>query len=139
MEGQGYLSTNPAESAFSNWTKFILAYCDGSLHQGYRSEPIKYKNTSLYFKGSKIIKAQMAYIEKNYNISQASKVVWTGGSAGAVGAYIWSGYIRQYFQNGPKVYIIVDSGIFIDFPGHGTNNHHFATELKNLYRVSNGE
>lgn len=69
----------------------------------------------------------MAYIEKNYNISKASKVVWTGGSAGAIGAYLWSGYIRQYFQNGPKLYIIVDSGIFVDAAAHGTNNHHLAT------------
>jgi hypothetical protein len=65
--------------------------------------------------------------------------VFTGGSAGAVGAYLWSGYVRQYLQSVSKLYFVIDSGIFLDFPGHGTQNHHFATELKNLYRLSNLE
>lgn len=121
------MSTNPVESAFANWTKFIFIYCDGSLHQGYRSEPIKYKNSSLFFRGSKIIKAQLTYIEQNYKLSKASKIVWTGGSAGAIGAYLWSGYLRRFVQKDHQLSIIVDSGIFLDFPGHGTQNHHLAT------------
>ena len=62
FEGQGYLSSNPSKSKFAEWTKIILAYCDGSLHQGHRDEAISYKGTNLYFRGEKIIKSQLAYI-----------------------------------------------------------------------------
>lgn len=37
------------------------------------------------------------------------------------------------------MYFIVDSGIFVDLPGHGTQTHHFADELQSLYRVANAE
>lgn len=66
-------------------------------------------------------------------------MVFTGGSAGAVGAYLWSSYVQKLFQKDRQLYIIPDSGIFLDFPGHGTQNHHFATQLKTLYKVSNLE
>ena len=35
------------------------------------------------------MKAQLAYINQHYGLSSASKIVWTGSSAGAVGAYLW--------------------------------------------------
>lgn len=40
--GDGILSTNQLNS-FSDFTKVIFKYCDGSGHQGTRSTPIKYK------------------------------------------------------------------------------------------------
>ena len=70
-------------------------------------------------------------------MSLASKVVWSGGSAGAIGAFLWSGFLRKYIKNEHQLYFIIDSGIFLDFPGHGTQNHHLATQLKNLYKLSN--
>ena len=48
----GILEANPAKSKFAEWTKLLVGYCDGSLHQGYREAPIIYKNTSLYFRGA---------------------------------------------------------------------------------------
>jgi hypothetical protein len=62
LEGEAYLSVLSLENQFANWTKLILAYCDGALYQGYRSMPIQYKGASLYFRGSKLFKAQLAYI-----------------------------------------------------------------------------
>lgn len=83
------------------------------------------------------MKSQFAWIEQNYRLTQAKKVVWTGGSAGAVATYLWSSYIRKFLQPTQKLYHIVDSGIFIDFPSHGSTIHHFATQLKNMYKISN--
>lgn len=40
----GILSADPQESAFANWTKVIIMYCDGAFHQGYNRGPIKYKD-----------------------------------------------------------------------------------------------
>ena len=137
MEGQGYLSTNSSINKFSEWTKIILIYCDGSLHQGYRKEPIKYKNTNLYFRGEKIIQAQLKYIEDHYSLSKADRIVLTGGSAGAIGAYLWGNTVRTLAKDPSKVFIIPDSGIILDYPEHLTKSHNFLNPLKNLYKIAN--
>ena len=59
---QGYLSTNSSVSSFANWTKFVLGYCDGALHQGVNKDPIKYKDTELYFRGAAITRSHFAWI-----------------------------------------------------------------------------
>lgn len=59
---QGYLSLNPAVNPFANWTKFIFGYCDGSLHQGYNPEPVKYKDAQLYFRGGAISRSHFDWI-----------------------------------------------------------------------------
>lgn len=41
--GMGILTTDSAKSRFANWTKVVVGYCDGSLHQGHRKTPISYK------------------------------------------------------------------------------------------------
>lgn len=83
------------------------------------------------------MKAQLLYIQRNYDLSLADKVVWTGASAGGVGAYLWSSFLRKFVTKPNQLYTIVDSGIVLDFPAHGTQTHHFANELKNLYKLSN--
>jgi hypothetical protein len=40
---EGFLSLN--DSLYKNWNKVLFAYCDGSLHQGDKINPILYKDT----------------------------------------------------------------------------------------------
>lgn len=58
----GYLSTDPAKSKFYNWLKIIIQYCDGSLHQGSNSNPIKYKDASLFFRGADNTRSHFKYL-----------------------------------------------------------------------------
>jgi hypothetical protein len=46
------LSTDPAINDMANWTKILLGYCDGGMHQGNRKTPISYKGSKLYFRGA---------------------------------------------------------------------------------------
>lgn len=55
MQFNGSMSTDPKKNVFASWTKVYFIYCDGSLHQGHREAPIIYKNTSLYFRGNRIV------------------------------------------------------------------------------------
>jgi len=91
---QGYLSPNPAVSSFANWTKFIFGYCDGSLHQGYTKDPIKYKGIELYFRGAAITRSHIDWINEKYDLKGASKIVFTGGSAGGLAVNLWSNYVK---------------------------------------------
>ena len=68
---QGYLSTDPKVSSFANWTKIFIPYCDGAFHQGYVKEPIKYKDASLHFRGSKLTRSHLTWINSKYNLKSA--------------------------------------------------------------------
>ena len=87
---QGYLSTDPKVSSFANWTKIFIPYCDGAFHQGYVKEPIKYKDASLHFRGAKLTRSHLAWIDTKYNLKGASKVVLTGMSAGGIAVNMWN-------------------------------------------------
>ena len=92
----GSLSTNHSHSGFANWTKFFFPYCDGSFHQGYAKNPIKYKDAQLYFRGSAITRSHIKYIDSKYNLKGANKVIVTGMSAGGIATNIWTNYIKDY-------------------------------------------
>lgn len=113
---QGYLSTDPSKNSFATWTKIFLPYCDGSLHQGYAEQPIQYKDSSLYFRGSAITRSHLQWIESRYGLRVAEKIVLTGMSAGGVAVNLWSNYVKSLVPQPDKVYPISDSGVFLNFP-----------------------
>ena len=115
ITGEGYLSTNHLKNKFANWTKLIFAYCDGSLHQGYRKEPINYKGVNLYFRGAAITRAHFKWLLQYHNFANAKEVVITGLSAGGIGTYLWSNYAKSLVKNPEVVVSIPDSGVFILF------------------------
>lgn len=55
---EGILS-NSDQNQFREATKVFLKYCDGAGHQGFRKNPISYKDTKLYFNGDGITKNQL--------------------------------------------------------------------------------
>jgi O-palmitoleoyl-L-serine hydrolase len=120
---QGYLSTDPKISNFANWTKFIFGYCDGSLHQGYAEDPIKYKDAELYFRGAAITRSHFDWIDSKYDLKGAEKIIFTGGSAGGLGVNLWSNYVKDFVGDEKKVYSIPDSGVFFNFKSHTGNPH----------------
>jgi hypothetical protein len=134
---QGMPSTDPSRSRFSNWTKFIFAYCDGSFHQGNRDAPIPYKNTKLYMRGANITRAHLKYIQEKYNFNAASQVIVTGVSAGAMAAYMWTNHIQSLFTDPKVVSTIIDSGVFINDTSVKTGMPKSAIMSENLYKMAN--
>jgi hypothetical protein len=67
----GYLSTDPSRNKFAGWTKVVIQYCDGALHQGAKEESIKYKDTELYFRGAYNTRSHFQYLVDNYNFKNA--------------------------------------------------------------------
>ena len=64
-------------------------------------------------------------------------MVWTGGSAGAIGAYIWANEVIKYVSKDTKVHTILDSGFFLDFNAIGTHKSYLPIQLKNIYSLAN--
>jgi O-palmitoleoyl-L-serine hydrolase len=110
----GYLSTDPEKSKFATWTKVLIMYCDGSMHQGSNSNSIKYKDTEFFFRGADNTRAHFKYLLQNHNFAAATNVVLTGSSAGGIATALWINYVRSLL-NDPNVMVsIPDSGAFIN-------------------------
>jgi hypothetical protein len=89
---------------------------------GFKSNPIEYKGKKLYFRGENNTRAHFNYLHKNFNFFNASKIVISGTSAGAVATYQWGNYVYDLASNKPAVYLMPDSGIFLsDFVNPWTN------------------
>lgn len=50
---QGSISIDD-QNNFKDWKRVLLMYCDGSGHQGTKTSPVLYKNSSLYFRGHNV-------------------------------------------------------------------------------------
>jgi O-palmitoleoyl-L-serine hydrolase len=90
----GILSNDPNKNIFANWTKAVFLYCDGAFHQGYAKSPIKYKDTSLYFRGAAITRSHFKYMDSYFSFKAADKVVLTGSSAGGMATFVWADYLK---------------------------------------------
>lgn len=91
----GVLSTDPKKNAFANWTKIVMIYCDGAFHQGNNKNGIKYKDATLYFRGSVNTRSHFKYADLKYNLSAANKIVLTGSSAGGMAVNMWHQYLKD--------------------------------------------
>lgn len=78
------------DERFANWAKVIVPHCDGGLYQGYAKSAVKYKSTEFYFRGNKVIRSNLDYVSKRFNISKFSHVVMAGSGFGAIGAMTWA-------------------------------------------------
>lgn len=74
----GILSTDPTKSAFANWTKIIIVYCDGAFHQGNNVKPIQYKDASLYFRGGVNTRSHFKWADNKFNLAGADRIVLSG-------------------------------------------------------------
>ncbi len=133
----GYLSTDPTLSKFANWTKVVIMYCDGSQHQGHNNDPISYKDTQLYFRGSDNTRSHFQWLLNTYKINQAATVLLTGASAGGIATFSWTNYLRKKMDNPQNLYTVADSATFANVTFPKTKVHMFDILGENLFKVSN--
>ena len=77
----------------------MVGYCDGSLHQGFRKNPISYKGVDLYFRGAALTRSHIKWLLKEHNMAEANKILVAGSSAGGIATEIWSNYLRTLVKN----------------------------------------
>jgi hypothetical protein len=104
--------------------------------QGGNDSPIKYKDTTLYFRGGKIIRSHLKWLIDNHQLDKASKIMLTGGSAGGIAATIWSNYLQSIVKNPSVVYTIPDSGIFVNATTYQTNIPLVPTQIATLMQIA---
>lgn len=84
-------------------------------------KPIEYKETKLYFRGNLIVRSHFKWLIENYKIDKASKIMFSGGSAGAVASKIWGNYLQSIVQNSEIVFNVPDCGVFLNVNTFKTN------------------
>lgn len=92
----------------------MFLYCDGAFHQGYSKNPVKYKDTSLYFRGATITRSHFKFLDTHFSFKNAEKVVLTGSSAGGMATFVWADYLKTLVGESTSYYSIPDSGIFLN-------------------------
>lgn len=133
----GILSTDPNKSKFAGWTKIVFGYCDGSMHQGYRKNPISYKGVDLYFRGAAVTRSNFKWVQTRYNLRGAEQVILTGSSAGGVATFLWTNYLRTLVSRPNNVVSIPDSGVFLNFTTYQTNEPLLNTIVVNNFKMAN--
>lgn len=134
MGAQGLISLN--DTLYKNWTKVLFGYCDGALMQGGNDSPIQYKDKKLYFRGGKIMRSHFTYLINKYQIDKASKILFTGGSAGGLASIAWGNYLQKIVQNPSAVYIVPDSGIFLNSSTYKDNVPLIQQQISTLMQLA---
>ena len=78
----GVLSTDPKKERICQLNKDSDDILWRVFHQGNNKNGIKYKDATLYFRGSVNIRSHFKYADLKYNLSAVNKIVLTGSSAG---------------------------------------------------------
>ena len=137
----GFLAGVQAESPnFYNWNRFDLTYCDGSFHQGLRTEPVEYNGTELFFRGSKNVETAVQYIKNLVDFNTIEQVVVMGGSTGGYATFTWSQYINDLIKeiNGKVMVLgVADSGFFVDYYNYKTKDRDYYYMNKLFYEIVN--
>eukprot|EP00040_Diaphanoeca_grandis_P041529 m.263069 g.263069 ORF g.263069 m.263069 type:complete len:423 (+) comp48404_c0_seq1:27-1295(+) len=106
----GILSGNATENPlFHDWTMVFINYCDGSSFTGNRNNTFN----GLHYRGRANLDAVLDDLIAKEQLSTATQVVWTGGSAGGLAVYLNADHVASRLP-GVDVKALADGGFFLD-------------------------
>jgi hypothetical protein len=109
------LSSDQPYNPFYNWSACYLPYTDGGSQVGDLDEPVKIGAHTVYYRGARIRRAASAWLLANTELSSATDVVITGGSAGALSTFLHADEWRAELPRTATVVAVPDSGFFRDW------------------------
>ena len=87
---------------FSTYNQVFIKYCSSDLHVGTMAAPSN-ATWGLQFSGFHIVNAVLATMSAHHGLQQADLVVWSGASAGGIGAVATVDHVRDYL---PKANVV---------------------------------
>eukprot|EP00747_Dinoflagellata_sp_TGD_P183632 gnl/TRDRNA2_/TRDRNA2_38625_c0_seq1.p1 gnl/TRDRNA2_/TRDRNA2_38625_c0~~gnl/TRDRNA2_/TRDRNA2_38625_c0_seq1.p1 ORF type:complete len:469 (-),score=34.34 gnl/TRDRNA2_/TRDRNA2_38625_c0_seq1:128-1534(-) len=123
--------------AFCNWSMAYFFSCDGVSFSGDRADPVHMNSSLVYFRGRRILDANIASLMQTHGMNAASAVVLTGHSAGGLATYLHADYVRQKLPASLGFYAAIpDAGFFLDAPAMD-RQHHFGEQLRKTFSLAN--
>jgi len=109
-----------------NWNKVFINYCDGMSYAGTVIDPVTVGSSTIYYRGSFILKAiyDMLLTNTSYNLAAADNVVIKGCSAGGLAVYLHSDAVQSWINAvNPKTKVVAapGAGFFMDLPDFNGN------------------
>jgi hypothetical protein len=135
--GGGVFTRTNSVNTFSNWNYAYVKYCDGSRWGGEALNPVRYNNTSLYFRGKTNIEATVKDLLQNQGMSSATNVVLSGCSAGGEGTYYVLDIIRSIIPSKIDVKGLADAGWFLDSNSINGKPSSYVAALSGAYTMWN--
>ena len=129
-------NTTDVNPLMHNWTMIQVLYCDGASWAGSNSSATVHKNKTLHFKGKNNLDALMADLLTKQAMDQATEVVISGGSAGALAVYLHADAIRKVLPKSAKVVAMPDDGFFMD--NDQSRAHGWVSKQRWTYEAQNG-
>jgi hypothetical protein len=71
-------------------------------------------------------------------MDKATKIIISGGSAGAVASFLWGNYLLSLVKDPSVVYNIPDSGIFVNTNAYKTDLPLVQIAISNLMSIAHG-
>eukprot|EP00927_Polykrikos_kofoidii_P032667 TRINITY_DN27760_c0_g1_i1.p1 TRINITY_DN27760_c0_g1~~TRINITY_DN27760_c0_g1_i1.p1 ORF type:complete len:572 (-),score=70.53 TRINITY_DN27760_c0_g1_i1:303-1808(-) len=105
------ISRNPA---MHDWQIVLLRYCDGTFFASNVTEPLKFENATIHFRGAANVRAILEDLVRRRNFGSATDVVVAGCSAGGLAAPLSAGLV-QTFAPVAFVAVLADSALFPDW------------------------
>lgn len=102
---------------FHNWNKVYARYCDGGSRAGDLATPAVVGNTSIYFRGGRILDALLDSLLSK-GLSSASDFLVGGCSAGGLTVWLHLDYIRSRVPTTVQVKGVPQCGLFMDLPAY---------------------
>ena len=91
----GSIFTNDPSNPFFQWNYVYLPYCDGGMWSGTRTTKSN-ETFGLYFSGHNNIEATVDYLSVHAGLNVSNNfVIFSGGSAGGVGAFLNYEYVQE--------------------------------------------
>jgi len=120
LDDRFYFSLNETESPFLATANHVFVrYCDGAYYSGDRAQQPVLSGADaspLYFRGRYITEAVFEDLSARHSLANASDVVLSGCSAGAIRVYAHLDSLRALLP--PRVTVVgfADSGFYLDVP-----------------------
>lgn len=131
----GYFQRDPVSSPqLYNWNYVLYVYCDGGSYGGNNSVVAKYNGKSLYYRGKRIIQAAVDNLLQNQGMNNATDVVISGCSAGALAVWMHLDWYRSVIPKHIKVAGLPDSGFFVDFNSYADG---YESQMQWVYKNQN--
>ncbi|KAJ9466892.1 hypothetical protein DIPPA_51521 [Diplonema papillatum] len=114
-------------------------YCDGASFTGAVDAPVRYGNSTLYFRGRHNLDLSLDELFRSYGLANADLLVVTGGSAGGLATYLHLDHIAARMPNTTRVVGNPRYGFFVDHgnDGYQSPNVTYPLQMKYVFNMQN--
>lgn len=117
-----------------------IMYCDGLSFSGDRTEPLDVPGATvspIYFRGRRVMKANINDLLQNKGLSSATDVVLSGHSAGGLATYLHADEVRALLPQTLMSYrAMPDAGFFLDHVTV-TGDNEFGRQMRSAFTLGN--